>query len=120
MNWVRLLELAFLMGWNVSAGWAPHYDPGVMARVVANRGLAPAACNVSSPTMGISSWVYVYGVNTGALRYCRVADVSEAIDRARHIRTGRIVEVSHTGATVFCGTTTEPVVQCPVVVISEY
>lgn len=88
-----------------------------MEQVARNRGLEPSACMVSSPTQPIGSWLYVYGQNTGALRYCQVVDTSAPRDRARHLRTRRYVELSHEGALIFCGTTRGPVRECPVVVL---
>lgn len=122
MNLLRILTLALAMGWTITPGTAPRYSPGVMDRVAFLRGLVPAECQVSSPTMGISSWVYVYGVRSGVLRYCRVTDVSQTIDRLRHIRTGRAVELGYDEAVVICGIEhiNDPPEQCPVWVISEY
>ncbi len=117
---LRLLMLAALNGWTVTEGYAPRYSPGLMTRVAHNRNLTPVACMVSSPTVGIAEWVYVVSKNNGAVRYCKVVDTSEAIDRARHIRTKRIVELSFSTARALCGHTTERPEACPVIVISEY
>jgi len=117
---VRLLMLACLNGWATTHGVAPHYARGVMQGVAITRGLAQVPCMVSSDAVGIAEWVYVYGVNTGALRYCKVIDTSETIDRARHKREKRIVEVSHEDAILFCGTTRDRPEACPVIVVSEY
>lgn len=121
MTLIRLLTLAVLMGWHVRDGYAPHYRPGLMAQVADNRGMERVGCMVSSPTAYIGAWVYVYGANTGALRYCRVTDTSQAIDRARHIRTGRVVELSHRDAVSLCGREhiNDPPEDCPVWVVSE-
>jgi hypothetical protein len=112
--------LAALNGWTVREASAPRYDPGVMQNVAIWRGLTPVPCMVSSPIVGISEWAFVYGKNTGALRYCKIVDTSEAIDRARHIRTKRFIEVSFENAVLFCGHTTERPESCPVIVVSEY
>lgn len=117
---LRLLMLAALNGWTIREASAPRYNPAVMPGVAIYRKLTLVPCMVSSPIVGISEWVYVYGKNTGALRYCKVVDTSEAIDRARHIRTRRFVEVSYENALIFCGHTTERPEQCPVIVVSEY
>jgi hypothetical protein len=117
---LRLLLLAAMNGWTITEGYAPRYDPGGMAHVANMRGLTHARCMVSSPTVGIAEWVYVVSKNNGAVRYCKVVDTSEAIDRARHIRTRRIVELSFADARALCGHTTEPPESCPVMVISEY
>ncbi len=90
-----------------------------MAQVASRRGMQPAACMVSSPVLPLGSWVYLYGINTGVLRYCLVVDVSEARDRARHIRTRRIAEISYEVTHDLCGHTMEPVESCPILVISE-
>lgn len=74
---------------------------------------------VSSPTFPLGTRLYVYGVNTGALRLCTVVDVSQKRDRARHIRTRRIVELDYAVARVICGSVSEPVVKCPVIVLEE-
>lgn len=117
---LRILTLAALNGWSVNSGFAPRYDKGVMGGVATWRGLQHVECMVSSPTVGIGEWIYVYGVNTGALRYCKVVDTSETIDRARHIASGWKVEVSFENALVLCGHLNERPKKCPVIVISEY
>ncbi len=119
---LRLLTLAAVLGWAVNAGHAPYYRAGLMGEVADWRGLKRVDCMVSSPTVGISEWVYVWGSNTGALRYCKVVDTSESIDRLRHIRTGRRVEFSHDIAVIMCGAENmrNPPENCPVWVVSEY
>jgi hypothetical protein len=122
MTLIRLLTLASLSGWVVTPAVAPHYRAGLMGEVADWRGLERVDCMVSSPTVGINEWVYVWGLNTGALRYCKVVDTSEDIDRARHIRTGRRVEFSRDIAIIMCGIENidNPPEYCPVWVISEY
>lgn len=113
--------LACAMGWTITEGYAPHYAPGVMDRVADIRGLERVDCQVSSPVLGIGNWVYVVGVNTGVVRYCRVTDVSEAIDRLRHIRTRRVVEIGFRLVPVLCSVSIdEPPEKCPVIVVSEF
>lgn len=113
----RLLVLAALLGGSVSEGFAPRYAPGVMERVARVRGLEQAGCMASSPTEEIGDWIYVYGVRTGALRYCRITDVSEVRDQERHIRQRRIIELDHISAGAICGTTRGRPDECPVVVV---
>lgn len=93
-----------------------------MGGVADYRGLARVGCMVSSPTVGIGEWVYVVSQNNGAIRYCKVVDTSETIDRARHIRTGRAVELDYRTALIICGAEhiNDPPEHCPVWVISEY
>lgn len=109
--------LLALLGGTVREGVAPHYAPGVMERVADIRGMERVGCMVSSPIVDIGEWVYVYGVQTQALRYCQVTDTSQARDRARHIRTGRIVELDYESTIALCGTTRDRPEQCPVVVV---
>lgn len=117
MALIRLLTLVALLGGEVHEGWAPHYAQGLMGRVARNRDLAPAGCMVSSPRYDIGTWVYVYGKRTGALRFCQVVDVSGPQDRARHLRTGREVEIAFESTIDFCGTTLSKPTDCPVLVI---
>jgi hypothetical protein len=112
--------LAALNGWTVREASAPRYDPDVMRGVAIWRELTPVPCMVSSPIVGISEWVYVYGKNTGALRYCKVVDTSETRHRAGHLLRKRFVEVSFENALLFCGHLKERPESCPVIVISEY
>jgi hypothetical protein len=113
----KLLVWAALHGGIVEAGYAPHYAPGLMAQVARTRDMAPAVCMVSRPRGPIGGWVWVYGERTGALLRCKVVDVSAPKDRARHERTGRVVEISHENARALCGTTRGNVEECPVIVI---
>jgi hypothetical protein len=109
--------LAALLGGSIQSGVAPHYAPGVMERVADIRGMPRVDCMVSSPIYPIGDWVYVYGVSTQALRYCQVTDTSQTRDRARHIRTHRIVELDYKSTIALCGTTRDRPEQCPVVVV---
>ena len=119
MNWIRILALAITLGWDVQEGFGPRYGPGVMERVSRNRDMPLVGCMISSPTLPLGSWAYVYGVRSKVLRYCRITDVSQDVDRARHIRTKRIAELSFEVAKSICGHTTEPSIDCPIIVISE-
>lgn len=85
-----------------------------MAQVARNRGMETSACMVSSPIYPLGTHVWVYGVATGVLLPCTVVDVSHPRDKARHIRTGRVVEISHENAVALCGTTKGSVKECPV------
>jgi hypothetical protein len=113
-----LLVWVSLHGGVVEHGYAPHYAPGLMARVARNRDLAPIVCQVSRPRGPIGGWVWVFGERTGALLHCQVVDVSHPRDLARHIRTRRVVEISHENAAQLCGTTKGSVKECPVLVIA--
>ena len=117
MGLIRLYILLALCGGSVYEGHAPHYARNLMDRVAARRDLAPAPCMVSSPRYAIGSFVYVYGKQTGALRHCKVVDVSADADRARHIRTGREVELDYAVTAAICGTTRGSVAECGVIVI---
>jgi hypothetical protein len=111
------LVLAAVMGWDVQEGYAPHYAKGLMAKVAARRDMRPVACMVSSPIHPIGGWQYVYGVRTGALRFCKIVDVSHPRDVERHIRTMRIAEIAFEDTRALCGSTRERVVDCPIIVI---
>jgi hypothetical protein len=113
---LRLLTIAALMG-EVYEGYAPHYGKGLMARVAARRGLPAVGCMVSSPRFPIGTYLYVYGVNTGALRYCKVVDVSAPKDSARHLRTRREIEIAYENTIDLCGSTKTRVTDCPILVI---
>ena len=119
---MRLLILAALNGWNVQEGYAPRYAPGVMEQVARNRDMPRVSCMISSPKLPLGSWVYVWGVRSRVLRYCRITDVSAPRDAQRHIRTGRIVELGYTAALAICGAEyiNSQSKECPVIVISEY
>jgi len=72
---------------------------------------------VSSPTLPLGSWVWVYGRRTGVLLRCRVTDVSHPKDQERHIRTGRIAELSYEVTERLCGSTRERVIDCPIITV---
>jgi hypothetical protein len=114
---LRLLTLVALLGGEVREGWAPHYSIGLMTQVARARDMAPVGCMVSSPVHPIGTWVYVYGTRTGVLLYCRVTDASHPKDRARHLRTHRVVELSYEVTEALCGSTHERAADCPVMVI---
>jgi hypothetical protein len=87
-----------------------------MERVANVRGMRHTACMVSSPIHPLGTWLWVYGERTGRLLKCRVTDVSAPKDKARHLRTRRIVELGYTVTEALCGSTRERVIDCPVVV----
>jgi len=109
------------MGWHVQEGFAPRYAPGVMEAVARNRDMPRVGCMISSPTLPLGSWVYVWGVRGGVLRHCRITDVSAPKDRRRHIRTGRIAELGYPEARDICGIEyiNGSSAECPILVISE-
>ena len=100
---VELYIALALLGGEEMAGFAPRYSPGVMERVVKNRDLPWAACNVSSAYYGIGTEVWVVSWNTYQVRRCRVADVSGPADVARHRRTKRVIEAGYDEAKWICG-----------------
>ena len=114
-----LLIALSLSGGDLHSGYAPRYSPGVMERVARVRDLPPVDCMVSSPRYPIGSWVWVYGWNTDTLLHCRVTDVSQDRDRARHLRTKREVELGYTEAQRLCGRQylNHRPEQCPILVV---
>ncbi len=117
MNWAALLIFVTLHGGVIEQGWAPHYAPGVMERVARNRDMVQEQCMVSSPVYPLGTWLWVYGERTGVLLLCRVTDVSHPRDKARHLRTGRVVEIGYTVTRALCGTTRGSVKECPVTIV---
>jgi hypothetical protein len=113
----RLLIFAILHGGIIQSGYAPHYSPGLMARVAEKRDMQPQACMVSSPVWPLGTQLWVYGEKTGQLLDCTVTDVSAPKDQARHIRTKRVVELSFEVTKQLCGSTKQRVIDCPVVVV---
>jgi hypothetical protein len=115
---IRLYILLGLMGGTVGEYVSPHYAKGVMERVARNRDMPIVPCMIASPTIPIGSWVWVYGRNTGVLRWCRVTDTSAKRDKARHIRMRR-VELSWEAALSLCGRRAmkDRPERCPIVVI---
>jgi hypothetical protein len=119
MTLIRILTMAALMGWAVQEGFAPRYAPGVMETVARNRDMPRVGCMISSPTLPLGSWVYVWGVRSKVLRHCRITDVSAPKDRQRHIRTQRIAELSFDAALAICGVEyiDSQSKECPILVI---
>ena len=103
------------------SGYAPRYDPGVMERVAIIRHMPKVDCMISSPTLPLGTWLYVYGKNTKTVLLCRVTDVSAPKDKARHIRTKRIVELGYTAAIRLCGrkNLNNRPEQCPVTIVRD-
>ncbi len=114
----RLLVIVALHGGVVETGYAPHYSPGVMDRVAANRGMPPAACMVSSPVYPLGTMLWVWGERTQTLLHCRVTDVSQPRHRKGHIARRIWVELDFAVTEALCGSTRERVTSCPVVVIN--
>ena len=114
-----LLLWVALHGGVVQQGYGPRYSPGVMERVARVRDMPPADCMVSSPVYPIGTWVWVVGLNTGAVERCRVTDVSADKDRARHLRTKRVAELGYQEARRFCGAQhmRDRPEQCPIIVV---
>lgn len=71
---------------------------------------------MSRPHNEIGTWVWVYGRVTGNIRRCLVTDVSQTRDAPRHIRQGRIVELSYEVTLDLCGSTKKSAAECPVMV----
>jgi hypothetical protein len=114
-----ILLAVVLYGGEMMSGFAPRYSPNLMERVARNRGMDVAGCMVSSPFYDIGTRVIVYGPNTDRALSCTVVDVSHPRDRARHIRTKRITELSYEAALALCGRKhiNHRPEQCPVVVV---
>lgn len=121
MTLLRLLVWASLMGWQVQEGYAPRYAKNVMEQVARNRDMPRVGCMISSPTLPLGSWVYVWGVRSQVLRHCRITDVSAPKDKERHMRTKRIAELSFDAALGICGIEyiDSQSKECPILVISE-
>jgi hypothetical protein len=115
----RILLAVVLYGGEMMGGYAPRYSPNVMERVARNRGMDVEGCMVSSPFYDIGTRVIVYGPNTDRALSCTVVDVSHPRDRARHIRTKRITELSYPAALALCGEQAikDPPTKCPVIVV---
>jgi hypothetical protein len=69
---------------------------------------------ISSPVYPLGTHVWVYGERTGVLLRCVVVDVSHPRDVVRHIRTKRVIEISHENARELCGSVRGNVKECPV------
>ena len=113
----ELLLLVSMVGGQVYEGFAPHYSPKLMAKVAHRRDIVAEGCMISSARHPIRTKLYVYGVRTGELLTCIVVDVSHPRDKARHIRTGREIEVSWEDALRICGSRRERPTDCPVIVV---
>jgi hypothetical protein len=115
----RILLAVVLYGGELMSGFAPRYSPNLMERVARNRGMDVEGCMVSSPFYDIGTRVIVYGPNTDRALSCTVVDVSHPRDRARHIRTRRITELSYPAALALCGRKhiNHRPEQCPVLVV---
>lgn len=114
-----LLVFVALHGGELHSGYGPRYSKGVMERVARVRDLPQVGCMVSSPYWPIGTWVWVAGLNTGAVEHCRVTDVSQKKDRLRHIKTRRVAELGYNEALTICGVKNinKKPEQCPILVI---
>jgi hypothetical protein len=125
----RILLAVVLYSGEMMSGFAPRYGKGGMELVSHNRDLPLVGCMVSSPYYDVGEWVLVYGYNTDRALRCRITDVSDPTvkcrngrcesDKARHIRTKRITELSYPAALALCGRKhiNHRPEQCPVLVV---
>lgn len=108
--------LVFAMGVGMvgsSTHYAVRYAPGVFEQVARNRGMAVEACMVASPTADLGTWLLVEGPTGKRLR-CKVLDVSQPVDRPRHVALRRI-EVDPLSGAILCGPHWQGrAVECPV------
>jgi hypothetical protein len=114
---IRLLVFVILHGGVVQESYAPHYAPGLMAKVSRNRDMPPVACMISSAQYEIGDWLWIYGKRTETLLHCRVTDVSHPTHRQGHIDRRRLVELSYEVTRALCGTTKGSSIECPVLII---
>jgi hypothetical protein len=120
MRLLFLYMFVMLHGGQIESGYAPHYAKNVMERVARNRDMPHADCMVSSPRYPLGTMIWVYGRNTDTLLHCRVTDVSHPRDKARHLRTRRVVELGYTEAERLCGLRAmrDRPEKCPVIVVN--
>ena len=120
VNLLVALIIAFSIapGGHQQRGYAPRYAPGVMERVARNRHMAIVPCMISSPVLPLGTIVTVYGENTHRALECVVFDVSAPKDKARHIRTKRVIELGYASAEAICGKEhmRDPPTKCPVTI----
>jgi hypothetical protein len=120
VNLLVALIIAFSItpGGHQQRGFAPRYAPGVMERVARHRHMPIADCMISSPVLPLGTKVTVYGENTHRALECVVVDVSHPRDKARHIRTKRVIELGYASAEAICGKKhmRDPPIKCPVTI----
>lgn len=77
-----------------------------------------ADCMISSPVLPLGTKVTVYGENTRRALECVVTDVSAPKDKARHLRTKRVIELGYASAEAICGKEhmRDPPTKCPVTI----
>lgn len=75
-------------------GVAKHYSTGTMERVARYRGLPALPRMASVPDCGRIGWWAIATVN-GSTDFYLVVDCSAPKDRARHIRSGLVLEVNY-------------------------
>lgn len=102
-----------------------HYGPTAMNTVLQNRQdayrkgegpyIPPASCYIAHPSIPLGSWVQVWGIRTGKVRRCVVADTSAPEDRARHIRT-KLIEIDWASTLTICGSRTLRNDECPTLI----
>ena len=75
---------------------------------------------ISSPIYPVGTILWVYGANTDNLERCFVMDTSAPMDKQRHIRMRRVIELGYNEALRMCGRKHmyDPPTRCPVWVIS--
>ena len=73
-----------------------------MEQVAKTRGIPLHGCGIAIDGPPLASFVDIVGIRTGVLRRCKVVDVSETVDLARHLRSG-LVELDHHTAIAVCG-----------------
>jgi hypothetical protein len=102
---VFLLLLALCVPVSASGGTttgiAKHYAPGVFARVAHNREMVmrtDVAGYAAVPNCGYLGTVIQARVNGGKWERYQVLDCSAPKDRARHIKSGLILEVDYASA----------------------
>jgi hypothetical protein len=108
MGLVAQAALILALGHGASEGYATHYRSGLFETVARNRGMSVVPCMVADDVADMGAWIWVRGVRTGALRRCRVTDVSAGSarvpgsDKWRHLRDG-LIELDHDSAVEICG-----------------
>ena len=107
MGLVAQLALTLAVGvGHVQAGYAVRYNPGVMAAVAHNRGIAPVSCMVAwtaatERDIG-ATWLTVVG--PAGRRRCLVIDLPQpGKDKAGLVRRHIIVELDYQSGAAVCG-----------------
>lgn len=82
------------------SGYASHYNIGLMEKVSRNRNMQIVECMVSSPYYEIGDWLLI--TSSHYIQICRKTDTSHPNDKARHIKTRRIIELDFNSAKKLC------------------